>query len=205
MEYTCLFTQEKTLIIMRNFITLFFLVIALKINAQETIFKWGVTTGINISECNYFYTEKPVLGFRVGGIIEYQLHPKLSFAGELLFSQQGSQYRLGVNSDEVKVELYYLKAPIMIKYTPFNNGLSFFVGPYIGCLVGINSIGYGFYETSQLFDVGSVLGIGYKFKFGLCVNTRWEQGISKAFYSPEHNRRAFNSVYALACSWYFNP
>lgn len=175
--------------------------------AQKKQLQWGVVAGLNLSNYNYYYTqfdkETYSPGFRIGGVGQFHFHPKFSVQGELLLSEQSAQYQQGSLEYRVKHNLLYIKAPLSVKYTPFNNGINIFAGPYISYFIGASSYGGDYIETTKDFDFGSVLGIGYDFPFGLFINARWEQSCINTITSPWRKKAAYNTTFAFSCGWFF--
>lgn len=161
--------------------------------------KFAVKGGLNLSNTRFsviqngqeldrsFYGHdkyKNRAAFYLGGSAEFLLKPNKdktsSIQVELLYSKQGSTYNF---SDSKKTfELDQINLPIVLKYPLFNN---FFIlgGGYLGHVINAqeswsnNDIKHQI-EGYHNFDSGLILGLEYKFKFGLFIESRYMYGLS---------------------------
>lgn len=122
--------------------------------------KYGAQAGLNISSLRGNYPANPdeyttidkksIVGFNIGGFLEYQINEKFSIQPELLISLQGNKI---VTKEEFYDSLYdetykesftqrpkltYLNLPIMLKYKVLEK-LSIEFGPQIGYLISAKS------------------------------------------------------------------
>jgi hypothetical protein len=131
---------------------------SLSVFSQEI--KYGVKAGFNLSNlkgvCPYSLNEystsdnKPIVGFNLGGFVEYALNNKLSIQPELLFSMQGNTveihyaYYTSFYAGLYKTtftqapKLYYVNFPVILKCKVVDN-LNIEFGPQIGFLLGATS------------------------------------------------------------------
>lgn len=172
-------------------------------NGQQKRLQWGAVTGLNISNYNYYYNEIIAPGLRAGGIVQFNFHPNLSLQGELLLSAQNLWYKTGADKFCIKHNLLYLKMPVSIKYYPRQKGFNLFAGAYISCFLGANSSNGYFPENTREMDLGTILGLGYDFPFGLFFNVRWEQSCINNFTSPWSKAGGYNTTGAFSCGWLF--
>jgi len=186
------------------------LVIALAISlinfnasGQEKGTVYGIKAGINYS--NFILgkdipSEFPAdfngkIGFHFGGFLKLRLTDDLKLKPELLFSMQGAEYELNLDSfiigpyvdpsfsnvfkADIKENLILL--PIMLDYC-LNENFDIEFGPQLGLVISHdishnNAILY--YETGDYdkFEIGLNVGIGYNFTENYRIGARYNYGI----------------------------
>ncbi|MEO9144412.1 MAG: porin family protein [Ginsengibacter sp.] len=115
-----------------------FLIIAMLLMTYgaEAQISFGLKAGVNFSSLKgNGYTDpdqKPFIGLAIGGLANYTITEKLSIQPELIFSQEGTQWK--ATDEEQKNRLNYLNVPILVQYrTP--SGFFVHTGPQIGLLL----------------------------------------------------------------------
>ncbi len=96
---------------------------------------------------------------------------------EVLYSRQGHNYSRFRNS---VFELDQINLPVILK-KPIYRGLSIIGGGYLGhVIVAQEDNGYKKFkqEGYHNFDSGLILGLEYKFKFGLFIESKYMYGLS---------------------------
>jgi hypothetical protein len=161
----------------------------------------GLKAGLNLSALkgsDYNTPEqKTLMGIAIGGLVNYAINEKLSVQPELLYSQEGAQWK---GEYEQKNLLNYLNIPLLVQY---DNPSGFYghTGPQIGFLlsakmkykepnlpgtgtIGEDQPGSGVYETRDIKKVYSgtnlswAFGAGYRHESGFGINARYNIGLS---------------------------
>lgn len=168
--------------------------------------KYGAKAGINVSSLKGDYPDeidenKSIIGFHIGGFLEYSINEKFSIQPELLFSTQGGsseiketyEYNNGTyyESFTQTPKISYLNIPLMFKYKVIEK-LSVEFGPQIGFALSakskweyIDSEDSSYNETIEvdLLNGGNYIFLGddvevkgrfNKFDFGLNIGTSYE-------------------------------
>lgn len=177
------------------------LLTSLSLSAQKSI-GFGVKAGANFSKLSgdFLINSTARTGFHIGGFVDIPFTDKLSFKGELLYSQRGNTFKgpIFVNSSpnapatsldsKITQKLDYLSVPLLasIKVIP---SLSFEVGPQLGLLVS-NTLtsevsendffedGEGTAGNYNDFDVALSGGATFMLESGLLFQARYVFGIT---------------------------
>jgi hypothetical protein len=153
-------------------------------NAQKVEF--GLKGGLNVSTQRAeidnvgTITFNSLVGFQVGGFVEFKALDKLAIQPEVLFSTEGSKFALGAGSD-AEINLSYINVPVMAKYL-VSEKLSLQVGPQIGFLVAAKAKSEGvsedFKDTYKSTNFGVNFGLGYVIAKNILVDFRYNLGLS---------------------------
>ncbi len=153
---------------------------------SQAQFSVGIKGGLNLSRFDISQGVSNIdnrTGFHGGAFALVKL-TKIGIQPEVLFSKQGSSYR--VNTTDVEANFDYINVPIMLKFY-LAAGLNLQAGPQ-----------FGFLTTSELKEtVGSIvtlqdardrlgrrsdtslaLGAGWDLPFGLTIDARYVFGLS---------------------------
>ncbi|TGD58027.1 porin family protein [Flavobacterium humi] len=114
-------------------------------NAQEAVstkpVRFGVKSGVNVASVDGI--SSPILGFHIGGVMEYKFNEKFGIQSEIFYSLEGGKDEF---DDEVggtqyhyvqEITLNNINFPVMFKYYP-TAGFSVEAGPQIGFIVKAN-------------------------------------------------------------------
>ena len=179
----------------------------------EAQISFGPKAGLNIANLSGkdINDGKSLIGLAIGGLVNYAINEKFSIQPELLFSQEGMQWK---DEDyKQKNRLNYLNIPILAQY---NHPSGFFAhtGPQLGLLLSakskfkdeIPSIGdgpgdaiSGTNDIKEYFSkaiVSWALGAGYLHESGFGVNLRYNRGLSNSL-SKTNDGKAASSVFNI--------
>jgi len=143
-------------------------------------FQIGAKAGVNISNFtggNFEDVSKSALvGFHIGGLINFMFGSSVSLQPEVLFSTQGAKLEKAGVEEDFKVS--YVNIPIMLKYK-FNGGFYLEAGPQFGFKVSEKTPDQTVENFAKSSDVAAAIGLGYHSKIGLGIGARYVAGISK--------------------------
>lgn len=122
-------------------------------------------------------------GFHGGAFVLFKI-AKIGIQPEVLFSKQGSTYKVDTENYEANYD--YINVPVIIKiYLPV--GLNFQVGPQFGFLTGgdveafsTSSSAKTTYAAKDLYDgadLSVAVGLGWDLPFGLTIDGRYNFGV----------------------------
>ena len=170
----------------------------------------GVKAGLNMSTINNRMTSiqfSPTMkyGFHAGVFVDLSLDHKgkiwrfFSLQPEVNYSRQGFEAKGTV------VDFDYLVGLLMLKLHVLKD-LYIEFGPHASYLLSVSPTSVVFSEKNiQLSnleggkDVGTVIGIGYDFNFGLIAGARYQSGVSDV----AHNLFWTNKVITISLGWRF--
>ena len=181
---------------MKYFLSSLLIVLSLSINAQEEDkINIGAKAGLNYSDfilgkefpSNFPGTYKARLGFHVGAYANIPISNKIYFKPELLYSLQGADYEVLLNSfDEpdgfngvykTTIKEHLIILPLMIDYYIVNSfNLEF--GPQLGYVLDTNIANNSSYSGSKEdVDVSLNFGVGVNFAKSYRVGLRYNYGV----------------------------
>nr|WP_294934266.1 porin family protein [uncultured Flavobacterium sp.] len=135
--------------------------------------KLGPKAGVNIATLSADDT-KSLVGFHVGGFVEFMLTEKLALQPEVLYSAQGAT----ADEGDAEWKLGYINIPFMVKYDVFK-GLNLEAGPQMGFLISAeDEAGNDIKDSFESTDFGFNLGLGYSLPMGLMLSGRYTIGLS---------------------------
>jgi len=166
--------------------------------AQETHF--GIKGGVNISSLDVKdgvdWDSKA--GVHLGGLAHIHLAPHWGVQPELVFSQQGGEYK----GDKWKIN--YLNIPVLLQYMT-GTGFRIQTGPQLGFALS-SEAKQGDVEIDNNDDVNTLdlswsFGASYLFPGGIGVDARYNHGISDV-YEPS-NYEVRNRVFQIGLFYQF--
>lgn len=173
---------------------LFVFVSAAGVSAQGLDF--GVKAGVNFSSITDASGLDNRTGFVAGVFLGGKIGDKLGIQADLLYSQQGAEFKLG------EFDLDYVNVPIVAKYYLTDN-FNFHLGPQFGVLVNdkaqtvvgetINDI------ATNNFDISAVFGLGFDLPMGIRLDGRYSLGLSDVSKDVDGK----NNVITLAIGYSF--
>lgn len=188
-------------------------------NAQKT--KFGIKGGMNIANQVFSGDGAPVpssiVGVNVGAFVEVKIAPKLFLQPEVLFSSQGSSFKIsltdfGLDEDvEATFKLSYINVPVLFKYYAAEK-FSLEAGPQIGFLQNskaeVKVSGQSNSENTnsefKTVDFGFNLGAGYDFTKQLSAGVRYNLGLSNIAKTDSGDNTVIkNSVLSISLSYKF--
>jgi hypothetical protein len=144
-------------------------------NAQK--FSIGPKAGLNISNYTGGNIESDALvGYHLGGILNYGFGNVFSIQPEVLFSTQGAK----VQNDGLKQDfkISYVVVPVMFKFKA-KGGFYFEVGPQASFRASSDVPDQSINNFAKNLDLSGAVGIGYQSPIGLGIGARYIAGISK--------------------------
>lgn len=151
-----------------------------QVQAQDGI-QFGVKAGVNFAKLTGDDVEDADgrTGLHIGGVVEVPISEKFSVQPELIYSQQGLQFKDG--DFESKLKLDYINIPVMAKFY-VADGFAIELGPQIGILASAKAEADGDEEDIKDFvkksDISLGGGVSYKMATGLFFQGRYMIGIS---------------------------
>jgi hypothetical protein len=143
-------------------------------------FQIGIKGGVNVSNFNGAnfdnYDTKSLVGFHVGGLLNFQFGDHLSLQPEVLFSTQGAKIESSTDKSNIKVS--YINVPVMLKYR-FTGGFYVEAGPQIGFKVSENTDDQPIDDFAKSTDFSVAGGLGFHSSSGLGIGARYTAGVSK--------------------------
>lgn len=172
-----------------KFLLLFAFITQINI-AQEV--DLGVKLGANFANYHDVRGFDNKTGF-VGGAFLALRFNKISIQPELLYSQQGAEFKVD------DFDLDYINMPIMLKYY-ITGGLNIQAGPQFGFVIEDNvrdSVTEGF--KTESFDLSGAAGLGFDLPLNLRIEARYIFGFTDVF----EKRDAKNEVYTISLGFTF--
>ncbi|MCF0053579.1 PorT family protein [Dyadobacter chenwenxiniae] len=164
-------------------------------------FSIGPKAGLNISNYTGGDIESDALvGYHLGGIINYGFGKVFSLQPEVLFSTQGAK----VNNDGSKSDfkISYVTVPVMFKFKT-NGGFYVEFGPQAGFRTSTDIPNQTIDNFAKNLDLAAAGGIGYHSPIGLGVGVRYIAGLSKVgnFSGQDIDPDFKNSVIQASIFW----
>ncbi|CAG5067855.1 hypothetical protein DYBT9623_00582 [Dyadobacter sp. CECT 9623] len=140
-------------------------------------FSIGPKAGLNISNYTGGNIESDALvGYHLGGIINYGFGKVFSIQPEVLFSTQGAKVdNNGARSD---FKISYVNVPVMLKFKT-NGGFYVEFGPQAGFRTSSDVPDQTINNFAKNLDLSAAAGIGYQSPIGLGLGVRYIAGLSK--------------------------
>lgn len=142
-------------------------------------FQIGVKGGVNFS--NYTggdFDTDGIVGFHVGGLMNFKFGQHFSIQPEVLFSSQGAKIKSNLTGDQ-NVRVSYVTVPMMLKLKS-NRGFYIEAGPQVSFRAGED-----FNEDASVdhfaknLDLSLAGGVGYHSRSGFGIGARYIAGLSK--------------------------
>lgn len=172
-------------------ILLFVLVLVYSFYGFSQDAKYGVRTGLNISNLDFdgtsFPNNKHRNGFVIGFFAEYSLTNSINFSPELQFSAEGAK--------EEPLNLDYIQAPLLFDFK-LSPKLFFEIGPQVS--LKINKVDDGI----RNFAYSGVGGFSYNITPMIFADVRYAYGFSNIF-DEELGVKATNSNVQLGVGYKF--
>lgn len=119
-----------------------------------------------------------LVGFHVGGLMNFKIGQVFSIQPEVLFSSQGAKIKGNVGGDE-NVRVSYINVPVLAKLKS-PGGFYVEAGPQVGFKAGED---FNENQTIDNFaknlDLSAAVGLGYHSSMGLGFGARYTAGLSK--------------------------
>ncbi len=153
---------------------------------SQAEFSIGLKAGPNFANLNTEESPgdnyKARTGFHLGAFALIK-GEKVGFQPEVVFSQQGSKFKVGGN--DIKSNFSYVNIPLIIKLYTIA-GINLQVGPQIGFLTSAEdkSTIAGISTTTDVkdkfktTDFSLALGVGWDLPFGLSIDGRYNWGLT---------------------------
>lgn len=158
-------------------ISLIMMLTVLSTVAFSQSFSFGPKVGLNVSNYTGGDIESDALvGYHLGGILNFGIGKVFSIQPEVLFSTQGAKVNNGSIKSEFKTN--YVTVPVMFKFRA-NGGFYFEFGPQASFRTGDNIPDQTIDHFAKNLDLAGAVGLGYQAGFGLGIGARYIAGISK--------------------------
>lgn len=140
-------------------------------------FSFGPKAGINISNYTGSDVESEALvGFHLGGLMNFGIGKVFSIQPEVLFSTQGAKIDNGGQRPEFKTT--YVTVPVMLKFRS-RGGFYFEFGPQASFKTSEDIPDQTIDHFAKNLDLAGGVGLGYQANFGLGIGARYIAGFSK--------------------------
>lgn len=159
------------------------LLVAISMNMQAQLVKFGIKGGVNYANQNGSnitvngdnYQTDAITGYHAGLIAEIKLIDSFSIQPELLYSTQGATYKNAF--EEFRNELGYLSIPVLAKIN-LNKFVSLELGPQASFLLSErNNFDV---KDANTFDFAVVGGLGLNITKNLFIQGRYGLGLTDA-------------------------
>ncbi|MCF2487666.1 porin family protein [Dyadobacter sp. CY347] len=164
-------------------------------------FSIGPKAGLNISNYTGGDIESDALvGYHLGGVLNYGFGKVFSLQPEVLFSTQGAKVNNAGNKSDFKIS--YVTVPVMFKFKT-SGGFYVEFGPQAGFRTSSNVPDQTIDNFAKNLDLAAAGGIGYHSPIGLGVGVRYIAGLSKVgnFSGQDINPDFKNSVIQASIFW----
>ncbi|QRR02915.1 porin family protein [Dyadobacter sandarakinus] len=181
-------------------ITLMLLAIS-TLSFSQAKFSLGPKAGINISNYTGGNIQSDALvGYHIGGVLNYGFGKVFSLQPEVLFSTQGAKVENGGQKEDFKIS--YITVPVMLKFRT-NSGFYVELGPQAGFRAGSDIPDQTINNFAKNLDLAGAVGIGYHSGIGLGVGARYIAGVSKVgdFSGQDIDPDFKNSVIQVSLFW----
>ncbi|WP_221392204.1 porin family protein [Dyadobacter sp. NIV53] len=139
-------------------------------------FSLGPKAGVNISNYTGGNIESDVLvGYHIGGVLNYGFGNVFSIQPEVLFSTQGAKVQSNGSKNDFKVS--YITIPVMFKFKA-NGGFYVEVGPQAGFRISSDIPDQTINNFAKNLDLSLGAGLGYQSAIGLGVGVRYIAGLT---------------------------
>lgn len=158
-------------------ISLALLFVSITTVAFSQSFSFGPKLGLNVS--NYTggnIDTESLVGFHLGGILNFGIGKNFSIQPEVLFSSQGAKVTEAGSKNDWKTS--YVSVPVMFKLKT-NGGFYIELGPQASFKTGEDVPSQTIDTFAKNLDLAVGGGIGYQAGFGLGIGARYLAGISK--------------------------
>jgi len=145
--------------------------------AEAQTFSIGPKAGLNISNYTGGNIESDALvGYHLGGMLNYGFGKVFSIQPEVLFSTQGAKVQNNGTKSDFKIS--YVTIPVMLKFKS-NGGFYVEFGPQVGFRSSSDIPDQTINNFAKNLDLAAGAGIGYQSPIGLGVGVRYIAGLSK--------------------------
>ena len=159
------------------------LLVAISMNMQAQLVKFGIKGGVNYANQNGSnitvnstnYQTDAITSYHAGLIAEIKLVDSFSIQPELLYSTQGASYKNA--TEEFRNELGYLSIPVLAKIN-LNKFVSLELGPQASFLLSERN-NFDF-KDANTFDFAVVGGLGLNITKNLFIQGRYGLGLTDA-------------------------
>lgn len=178
------------------------LLVAISMNMQAQLVKFGVKAGVNYANQNGSditvngsnYQTDAITSYHAGLIAEIKLVDSFAIQPELLYSTQGATYKNA--GEEFRNELGYLSIPVLAKIN-LNKFVSLELGPQASFLLSErNNFDV---KDANTFDFAVVGGLGLNITKNLFIQGRYGLGLTDASKDAEVK----NSVVQVSAGFKF--
>ncbi len=164
-------------------------------------FNFGPKAGINIT--NYSggdINSDAMIGYHLGGMLNFGFGEIFSIQPELLFSTQGAKVMNVTSKKDYKIN--YLNLPILLKFR-IANGFFVEAGPQVGFKLSEKIPDQTMNSFAKSLDLSAGAGIGYQSDAGFGIGVRYMAGLTKVgdFSSKSISPDFKNSLVQASIFW----
>ncbi len=160
---------------------------------------FGIKGGLNYANVTRGDT-KNIIGYNIGGFLEYKFNKSFSIQPELQFSEQGYKYTYQLQTDYFGpaisgskiVTLDYINVPILAKFN-VSDEFNFILGPQIGFLATSKSS-----NSNKNIDIDIDFGVGLSVN-NIIIDARYNLGLVEIYKYSSYK----NSVFQLSFGYKF--
>ncbi len=161
----------------------------------------GVKGGLNfanldVTSASATYDQKT--GYHVGAFLRIKV-PILTIQPEVIYSRQGATVKDVTSSSDAHLD--YFNIPIILKLN-LPLGLNIQAGPQFGFLASAKIGDQNIKDELKGSDTSIAMGLGWDLPFGLCVDARYNLGISEINDAAASNATK-NQVFQLSAGFKF--
>ncbi len=165
---------------MKKILLSFLALVAVSVAAEAQTWGFGPKVGISFSSANGIEGSKMRAGVVVGAFASRWVNDWFALQGELLYSQQGFNTKVGGVSEKYRLD--YLTMPVLAKFYLID-GLNFEVGGQIAYRVSAKqklaeADFLSLKQKTNRFHADFICGMSYDFDFGLIVEGRYLLGLN---------------------------
>lgn len=166
----------------------------------------GPKAGLNVTNISNSDTKNKV-SFHLGGFAEFRVNDFFAIQPELLYSRQGSRYK--VNGNKTKLRVNYLNIPILAKLYVLPD-LSVDLGPELAFALNARSKSKSEDSTLKVKrkDVNTValnFAVGASYNWDdFMFSARYNIGLSNVFDKDDNNGNNKNHVFQLSVGYRFS-
>jgi len=164
-------------------------------------FKFGPKVGVNVSNYSGGNIKSDALvGFHLGGLLNFGVGEHFSIQPEVLFSTQGAKVDNGIKAEKYKTS--YVSVPVMLKLKT-TGGFYIEAGPQFSFRTSEDIPDQTIDHFAKNLDLALGGGIGYQSNMGLGIGARYIAGLSKVgdFSGNNIDPDFKNSVIQISLFW----
>ncbi|MEP3837861.1 MAG: outer membrane beta-barrel protein [Algibacter sp.] len=150
------------------------------LNAQVEI-NPGLKGGLNLAgltnlDNDGFVQSERLKSFHIGATVSFKFADFYTLQPEILYSEQGSDYKLDGSTSRFSTKLNYLSIPVNNKFYIGASGINLQIAAIIDILLSHENV-----ESPQGFDIAVAPAIAYDLPSGVSFSIGYKQGLTDLF------------------------